>query len=777
MPRYEVHSFRDEGISKRLESFVLSDRRRRAECSALDAALFAEIGSSTDAAERKRLITARRALRSGREARVANDLKVLSMSSKLSKAFLLWRSALLEDEQILSSWQQLYLSHVQSARARLYSVVQQYDLLKPISVASPSLVTQLYQAKHPVESFRRAEELTLARYFLRAAIKTSPFSSFAFIGATTINDLVKEDRDISISRHVTRAYVNRAVFAGLPDRTPLLSELKANSTLRRSADGAWQWISQNYSVFDAHKIRRETVRKARIRTPLLETILSQQTFLEYVKGQNEPSATHTSTHIKEALAQLSSNGLVLPNASYDALTGNGDILASFGPPSSLIEDVNRYATASPRERCQISSRVSEFRQYLAGGDGRARPEGMLLEDGYADIDAGCYGADSAKLFELVGRVVAPELQINPLYTLMRAHFIKTFGIRGTCSDVMVFLFDLANQMIIRDSKTDSCDMHLPDELVGISILGQRLAAEGSNADAFIVNQAFAGAGWLTARYIGELDHLRNGVKSEFKNWLSKLYSQREIVEVMFSGEANALQHHVPLTERFLRWPLEPLAKMRNQIQLSDVSLVYDEPTNALRLLEKGSHLIAPIYLGGLLPLPSWGPIYFLLLLSTPHLLQPLHHQKPKDHDGMLVEYRPRESRQGVVLRREAWFVRVDYLRTVLHPSKPERMRALRLFLETWRIPTDFFARLVSSNFDRRADRNARKPQYIDSETFFGVELLSEIVALGQETDSIEIFEVLPGRVDHELLKQRYCTESLIEVAVSTHLSQIQSPRT
>ena len=99
------------------------------------------------------------------------------------------------------------------------------------------------------------------------------------------------------------------------------------------------------------------------------------------------------------------------------------------------------------------------------------------------------------------------------------------------------------------------------------------------------------------------------LRKAMRRWLRVVTSPDEPVDLPICGECSDLQTHPRLTWRALGWPTEPLLGRRT-VTLSHVELVHDPRTGQIRLVEIGGRRFAPVYLGGTLPTPLWGPRYW-----------------------------------------------------------------------------------------------------------------------------------------------------------------------
>ncbi len=291
---------------------------------------------------------------------------------------------------------------------------------------------------------------------------------------------------------------------------------------------------------------------------------------------------------------------------------------------------------------------------------------------------------------------------------------------------------------------------------------------GSGSELIVVNRVYEGIGWLSGRHCTGTEADAVVLRDRIKDWLQSSYAPAEPVDVSLSGHCNDLQAHPLLTNRILAWPGEPIRSDRTNVLLAkDLLLSLASGTGLFEILDRDGQLVAPVYFGSVLPVPTWGPAYALTVLAQPtHILRPLLDGRVEENAH--VAFCPRRTHGRVVLTRAQWSVRTSSLLRILLQSRGfRRLAGMAEFCTVHAIPRVFFAQAQRWVDPLRSDSpiNARKPTFIDTAHPFCLDLL---LRLARDTDTVVITEVLPT---HEYARQlgargQHVTEVQVEMCIS-----------
>ncbi len=159
---------------------VLESRRRQ-----VSDLLFAAVGAESDRDCRKLLLGARRDLFNGRPLPLPRLEAVrLALPAPAARAVQDLQDAILGHRQAAAAWAQLYREETASIRAGFQALLHDPDFRKGLLVSSRSLHGSMerYAAAGAEPSGREEKtERGLLRYFTRAAMKATPFSTFCTV--------------------------------------------------------------------------------------------------------------------------------------------------------------------------------------------------------------------------------------------------------------------------------------------------------------------------------------------------------------------------------------------------------------------------------------------------------------------------------------------------------------------------------------------------------------------------------------------------------------------
>ena len=262
---------------------------------------------------------------------------------------------------------------------------------------------------------------------------------------------------------------------------------------------------------------------------------------------------------------------------------------------------------------------------------------------------------------------------------------------------------------------------------------------------------------------------REELISTYRAWLSTLYGDADPVEVPICNRCNGLQDHPRLTASILDWGNET-GHSTPCIAVEDVAVHFDARSYRFCLVdERTGKKLSFVYLGGLVPQPTWGDAYPLTVLSNPFQMA-----LPSLLDAELelvgvdgVAHVPRVERGRIVLRRAFWRVPSREILQLLRGTRTDAYLALRSFCNAYAIPTHVFIR-PSAGGDRTkyyTHKAFRKPLFFDAGN---PALYSVLIRVAKLAESVVFVEAIPGPHDQWLERvagQRRVSELQMEFAL------------
>ena len=652
-------------------------------------------------------------------------------------------------------------------RPALWATLGDERLSLGIAAASPSLRECLERESTRTQPPRGAAssrlELTLLRYLLRATCKTSPFATFMHLGIVPMNG---DDAALSLAaaQPVEKLRVNRGIVARLcraaSENDATL--FRPNPSIHTHSPGRVQALAAEQVVLLGWPWRQERVAQFHVHPQVADVLLalpplfSRDWLVERLKssGLQEEQA-------RRFAEQLIERELILLPATIDAF--DFEPLAEVRATSSALAtiadleraaDQQRHAGWQHRIRLDAAVRAAETAA-LSGSPARHESyRNVFFEESRLEGIAGNAGARARELLTEVGHFLHDQVAIRPEAIRLRDAFERKYGASGICTDVVSFL---SEETMRQTGDEDGAVIAAPKG----SSLGVTAFVQFS-ANLAVVNRVYEGVGWLSARHLS-----KHEVECEWMRlWLESVHAPAEPVDVPLSGHCNDLQTHPRLTRRILAWPGEPIRSKRDGVlPMNDLTLRLDSVTKLLELRDRDGRLVAPVYLGGVLPVPTWGPAYGLTIIGAPLcLLRPDAGSLEEDAN---VTFHPRQMYQRVVLTRAEWSVRSRFLlESCLAARGFRRLIEIAGFCAEHGIPNVFFVRAENWSNPLRSDSpiNARKPTFIDVRNPFCLDVLERTA---HDAESIVLTEVLPAHDDAwQMGDDHHVVELQVEMCVT-----------
>ena len=677
----------------------------------------------------------------------------------------------------------------------LASILKNEAFRQPLAIASPSLFRRLVAQEQTVHSGKPDRRLrrSLFSYAIRAAAKTSPFSTF--LHHAILDKCMGESQftSFSVADLESQSYLSRGAVLAL--RNAALGccgrKVHASFVLNPSIewlpdDRAVAFVSTNI-VFARRQWRSERRAQFRFHPRVASQLRSLPELVSWRELLNKLTDTGLTSESADALAtRLWEGGIIILAPHSDAsdcypelpfLDALGKcvtpeavtILANVKRMSSIASEM---AIASSANRILLIDSFADLYTKTwkcATADPQPPSINAIHDQSYFTQPFGWLSKPVHELVEEAGATLRSYTAVKRPYSFLRNYFIDTFGAGGVAEDIPAFLATVANEFMgarrqdIPETSSRSNDLKLP-----VSTLLQFAAESTDDLNSgnalVVINKVYSGCGWLSARHARGNSPAQKALHSRLHEWLRQIYHPREPVAIPVCGECDDLQAHPGLTEQVLIWPTEPMRTGR-QILAKDVLLSHNEVTDLLELSIRGAPPIAPVYLGGIIPTPSLGARYWLTLLACPYEVRLSSRWiPPVDLNRHYVEHRPRRTEGRTVLARAEWYLSTENLRQRWYRrSGSHQLLDVAEFSNELKMPRIVFARLMSRSA-RVTDPIAHKPLWIDTWNPLCLEILQRMLRGG---DWIVLTEALPdaNTLWTTLDGRRHVAELLIEMVI------------
>ena len=642
---------------------------------------------------------------------------------------------------------------------------------RALALASPELFRRALRPSR-AEAGASGDEESLLRYAVRAAAKTSPFSSFIALGPVPVGG-PEPPRPLGVSLDAvatpSRALLCELARAALARPAFLRSvSLQTNRTLRELGDGRVEVLGDAYTVINSRFWRLQRRRVIAVH-PAVASILAD--------ARAPAPGDHLARRLEQAglspesadgvLAKSVERGLLWPSPHTDVFddepgrstlgllegTPAAEPLAELAAGAELLGRASAADRLAVVERCAAAARRARAALSLPEAD-QSRPpliEGspeLALDGALPDGIVGLV----AELAEWLGE----HLELKHEYGYIRDRFVEQFGAGGTCDDVVRFAAQIADGMgqslEMWDPTAVGAERRGPrrrgERGVGVTALLQ-VAAPAADAAArgdahAVVNRVYEGVGWLAARHSLGIRPGAASLRGALREWLVDAHAPAEPVDFPICGDCSDLQVHPRLTRRVLAWPGEPLLPGRTgTFDPARLRLRHDLETNMLELREADGPLIAPVFLGSALPTPAWGSAYAVATLAHPFRLERPLFPRPREL-GDAVDHRARVVSGRLILRRACWWLPARRIQERWYSvSGAQRLLRARADCERDGLPLVFFAQPASflpSGLPAVIPELA-KPLWVDVRNPFCLDALEQVVARG---DWLLVEEMVPG---------------------------------
>lgn len=670
---------------------------------------------------------------------------------------------------------------VEDASRELAAALSDEELQRGVALASSNfLETFLRQVPTTVRPGTQLGRACLS-YLARAAVKTSPFSTFTSVGFSGFRSLPKAKGVTTSTSSAARSLALVLLRALARDaRTAPAFRYRRNPGFVHDG-AAWPALLAEYRVTDGFFWRQERTANAHAYEQILlpAQSLFEGTRDEWLGALRE----HDGPDVFARLIELSILRPVAPwgRADESPLRRLAEAVALLADPHALnltaliieiAESAEAVAANGPRRRLSLLAAVREGSLRCCKLMAYEAPfwlkRGPLVHE---DVRFGgrlpILGEHVLQDLYRLGALMRPYIVRASLYDRVVDSFTDEFGRGGTCRDVLSFLRRFlshpesaallrkcAEEDATAGNTREKLRSHAP--LVGSPSnptatvffqLAARSAEEVLEGNyLLVVNQYNPGHGGLFARALCGT----SAPKELMRTWMEGAHPGAETLGLPLNTEWNELQHQSIGDHRVLLWPAEwPTSERCSEIALGDLSMTHDPESGLLQLWSSEGRPVAPHYFGVVPHLLFSGPLRLFFVLVDPWINK---HQagmerrlfRPREIPRT-VEYSPRLADGRLVLRRAHWRVPRAIFPFAQKGEDPlcflERVLRWR---QLYGIPREVFA---------RAERDVptlvpakRKPLWLAFDSLHAMLGLEHF--LDEDVKALCLEEALPGREEH-----------------------------
>lgn len=691
---------------------------------------------------------------------------------------------------------------IDASRDLLWRVAAIPEFRQALALAAPSLMTGLIgSASHNIpRKKRRALERSLFSFFIRATMKTSPFSHFGCTAAVVVNRSQKigENRTAQMELH-QHTQLNRSIAVSLREalyqpvslferNLPLIRNPSVRLCLRHDDNGqelksvhvpVRQYQSRQGMLWaEEHSINRTQLVPVLTLLGDMSARFTPSELLAKMEGLG-----YSNTDAKRLIRQLLRQDMVRPAIQWNAhepspanrLSRELEKLIPFLPEvlpwleviqelSSIEERAIHFSAITADQRPAVLHAIQQQWHHLHSLlDNRPKPDvrSLVFEDVKTTESVMTLPAGFVeKTAERIARVLASCAHFSMDYLWLHRRFIEIFGEGGECVNVAEFIttswqafiqFSIGyHPMTWSALHTMSHDIPVDKTALPLTVYFQ-IDAENSEqvmqgTPRVIINLAYNRLGWQSARQTSP--DAASPLTQQISDWLSVAGRKRRLATLSVSGESSNLQAHARLSDAVLC--VDEESQHADDLRLSDLRLYHNSETGLLELTDALGAPLQLQYLGGSTPMPAWGPKYLLIALSEPvqvgrpgtdMIIATDNPQSAEKH----VRHQPRLEIENCVLIRETWWVRSSWFKQHYPSTTPEeRVASLLDIFAAWNIPDEVFVHGQHSDFfswEALAATSMRKPMWCRAGNSMSADYLFD---LARDAEWLVLREALPS---------------------------------
>jgi hypothetical protein len=752
-------------------------------------ALFAAVSHPDAAPWRRPLLQAKRQAFAGAELAHTDELmgwlkRTLPASFDLYRTYqqtFQARSALQTQMDVVCAADQEATQHL------LQRALAQPAFLSALGLANPRLLAQL-QLPLQVHSRKRRKQLerTLLAFTLRAAMKVSPFSSFASTCQAKLNvsrELGHFDGQARTLHGESR--LNRSVAVALRallgesrlvDADKLQLSLNPSLSFLRDEKGPLRPLRAHLREYQLRRgtlWSEENLLNARLDPALCALLQSlpeqfSQSWLLLTLQQVEQDRVKA----ERLLRQLLRKDILRPLPQWrahddapalilaDALQTHPQLAGLAGRLRDLDGQARAFAHGPAQQRPgMLSSIETAFAQMHHSLGSRPPPKlaGSVYEDVRSEGIELVFGTRfTQRTLRRIAEVIGRHAVISTEYLWLRERFVASFGEGGCCTDLEGFLRAVWPAYLALGQQVSAGNVPRPriDPLQGaalrlpITVYFQLATDDPDEAlngtPRLVINGAYPRAAWQLGRSVSSEGVTREQRETPLRDWLAEAHRPLEPVTVTVSGESSNLQSQPVLSERQLCLDEQP--SQPSDWLLKDLQLAHNVSTGLLELSGPERRPVALQYLGGASPLPAWGIKYLLTVLAEPvQLSRPDLETVSAGVTHADVRHQPRLEENGCVLVRETWWLRSrKLLERLENLGSGDRLCELLSVSAEHGMPEEVFVNGEFEDFfswKSFAAAKTRKPFWC---RLSNVACVDYLLGLARDTDWLVFREALPA---------------------------------
>lgn len=701
-------------------------------------------------------------------------------------------------------WQQaveIYQQEVAQIGQALRSSMHDSNLGKGLVLAN----RDVYRAFLHAEAAPREEHWQpgskLARtafsYITRAAMKTSPFSTFTRLAQAEFQADPRccppqalpagPSHAVQLARSLSLSWL--MALAHHPHFAPLLTfEPNQGITFVPDDQTHISVLTGSYVYYGEMAGRDERLVKRRFDTTnagKLEHYLLYGTPLPYPELLTLLQAESRFSHPQKTFLHLLDMQLIRPVAPYQrqeerpllALASIIDQSPAGTVLATLLRQIQSCAEAiahlEARERLDgletLKTQITQvFEALQVPIPAWATRETLLYEDVRFDEVAITLPRQIQEDVRQFAQWFRPRFVRTRLYDYCYQYFLKRYGPVGEVENIQLFLQQFFEQpdtqeLVIRASAEDWYALHVDDEgRAGLSpgasgpppccTIFFQIAAEDAQALArgeyhLVINQINSGQGGLFSRFQQLFKDAHAPLSRRIQSWIAALHDGKHVVELPVVGDWNNLQAAQGLLEQTLQWPAELSTRDENQtIHFKDLRMRANVADETLYIVDRTGQVLAPSYLGTIPSQFSPTMLHLFLQLADPWCISWSPRTDARiDPSQDQVQFFAREEAGRFVFRRANWYVPFSQF-----PSRAKGESAFAFYfrIEQWRrnhgIPDEVFATRADDHYSFEAKK--RKPAWIHFSSPHALEVLVQLV--NKDPAPLILTEVFPARNQH-----------------------------